>query len=785
MKILPSLLSRIALCVCTLLFFCALAIPATAQDLKAVFQTQSTDQYGLQELQYKGVTLYKLNFGVTDDIGAPLYVPGQSSTGRTWNVSTKTLRESYNWGYVDCQYLLSGNNLNIKIEVRNNTGSPRDGLTVLPLGLRFPQQPIGTDNVGFDKNGLRVNFNTDAPAVQNADFGSGNVTIVNPDVSTQLGVGFVSGGGAEEPTLYRVFVSSNPATYKLSQDWPVFNNKIAPNSSAIYNVSLRFSPPGTDTYGIAGDVYSAYANANPYTLNWTDRRPIGQVFLSQPTGQTRSNTDLNARGWDLHDSVGINTDIQSAAGKQSFRTRMLDLADRSIVVLKKVGAQGAITWDVEGQQYPQPDGGTNPPNAISFVGSPELAYTLAPETQAVLVDYFNKFKAANLRVGVTIRPQQVTNGNGTAIKPGDPISGPTQQNVADIYGELQRKIAYARTTWGCTLFYIDSNRAGVNPDDLAAVKRLSEEFPDCLLIPEHSTFKYYAYSAPYNTLQGAGATTVFPGTPSNVRRTYPKAFSAIQVESSATTYNAIRSQAVAAVRAGDVLLFNCWYEGDGFNQTKSIYDEAYANRAPVAYDTNVDTYVGTSVVKGLLGSDADGDPLTFRIVNNAMYGTSEIKRDTDGNFKLFYTSLNRFYGNDRVTYLAEDNRGGQSNVATVNINFVNRPPVAQDNNMGVASGALVSQYLFGTDPDNDALTFRLVNNPLHGTGEIKLDPQGKWRVYYQSVPNYVGSDRITFIAIDAKKAESRPPATISINVVRTSSASSAMTAVNPGSGNSS
>ena len=189
------------------------------------------------------------------------------------------------------------------------------------------------------------------------------------------------------------------------------------------------------------------------------------------------------------------------------------------------------------------------------------------------------------------------------------------------------------------------------------------------------------------------------------------------------------------------------------------------NRAPIAGDTSIDTFVGTSVVKGLLGSDPDGDALTFRVVNNARYGSSVIRRDSDGFFKLFYTSLNRFYGDDRVTYLAVDRYGKESNVATVGIKFINRSPVALGNFVQVASGVEVSQFLFADDPDLDAITYRLVNNPRFGKGEIKLDPQGKWRFFYQSLPRYVGPDRITFIAIDAFGKESQAAA-IDINVVR-------------------
>ena len=203
------------------------------------------------------------------------------------------------------------------------------------------------------------------------------------------------------------------------------------------------------------------------------------------------------------------------------------------------------------------------------------------------------------------------------------------------------------------------------------------------------------------------------------------------------------------------------------------------NRKPIAGDTNIDTFVQTSVIKGLLGTDPDGDPVTFRIVNNAKFGKSEIKRDTDGLFKLFYTSLPKFYGPDRVTYIAVDPYGAESNVATVNINFTNRKPVANGNKLTVASGEAVSQFLFGSDEDRDELSFRLVNNPQHGSGEIKRDEFGNWRVYYQSNVGYIGPDQITFIAIDPMGRESFAAAA-DIDVVRVAGTPSAPSAASAG-----
>lgn len=786
---------RFATLFCTLLIFCLASLSAKAQtpSLQATF-FPTGDNPGVSKLVYNGTILYDMTSN--PNVGAPGYINDPNPISRNWDLPSQTMTWSYDWGTVTCKYSVptGANRLNLEIKVNNNSSSEKPGINFFPLRIKFPNVPHGYESQNF-----HVNFNTDAPGVNSADFGSGILTIVNEDVVKPLGVGLLK---IDQDQLYYVYVGSTDYAYRYLS-WPHIDRRIPANSVDTYNVSLRFSPPNSDSYAVAGDIYSAYAAANPSTLNWSDRRPIGAIFLATPpSNQPRSSNDPNPRGWDVHDEgmpyIGTNNPrppikttnsdgTQDIGGIQDLKIRMLELADRSITVLKANGAQGAITWDIEGQQFPQPHDQTNPLNPISYVGSPDNAFNLAPEMAGIAADYFAKFTAANLRVGICIRPQQLTNGDGSIpfSTPNNPIFNPFQQNVADIANQLRKKISYAKTNWNCTLFYIDSNDTS-NFADLAAIKLVAGEFPDVLLIPEHSIFKDYLYSAPYSDLSAPNI-SAFPGTPPEVRRTYPNAFSAINIDGHTDVLDALRSQAVTAIRGGDVLIFNCWYDSPEAQRVKSIYADANptVNHAPVAGNTNVDTYVGTSVVKGLLGSDPDGDPLTFLIVNNAMYGSSQIKQDTDGYFKLFYTSLNRLYGNDRVTYVAVDSKGAQSNVATVNINFINRPPVAQSNSIGVASGAPVSQYLFGTDPDNDALTFRLVNNPLHGTGQIKLDPQGKWRVYYQSVPNYVGSDSITFIAIDAKGAESRPAATISINVVKTSSQASSIESNKTGSGASS
>ena len=204
-----------------------------------------------------------------------------------------------------------------------------------------------------------------------------------------------------------------------------------------------------------------------------------------------------------------------------------------------------------------------------------------------------------------------------------------------------------------------------------------------------------------------------------------------------------------------------------------------ANRAPVASDMTLQTYVGQTVDKILSGSDPDGDAISFRIVSNALYGKAQIKLNAQKLPVLFYTAPDKFHASDRVTYVAVDSKGAQSKLATATFRFVNRAPVAQPGSITVASGETTSQLLVATDADNDALSFRIVGDARNGNAQIKRDAQGALGVYYKSNAGYVGDDRIAFVAIDTAGNQSAS-AIIKISVVRKSATPSAGAAIQSG-----
>ena len=583
----PALLSLLA-AVATLSALCLSgAKPAKAQSGLQV----SFGGNGLQKLSYNGVALEDLNayptdafhiwhMKATDSQGHPLPGPqltwGENNNGRSWNAHTHTWTYTFSWGTISTQYIQNGNNLDVVVTTSNNgnSGLVFDGASVYPLALHFPNLPAGFANAGYPQ----LTFNVTAPSVTTADYGQGEVVAVVPDATKALYSGFLPTGNG---TSYTAFVSGTSpdsiATFQPHNDRPV-----APGQSDQYRVSLRFQPSGTSTYPLAADAYRSWAATYPPVLHWTDRRAIGTVFLaSSPNGDIHHAGGFpnNPRRY-FNDGNGRNFDINTPDGLAAFQRKVVAQAQSNVTNLGALGAQGAITWDIEGEQFPQD---------TSYVCSPDQIAQLAPEMESVINDpsspyhgmklddaYFQVMRSAGFRVGVCIRPQHFTlNSDGTAAQ----VFLPT----ANIAGELIRKINYAHDRWGATLFYIDST---VDPNGAtlpaSIFQQVAASVPDSLLIPEESTPLYFAYTAPFSSFIDLGAT----GTPSSVYFYYPHAFSAILINDvDPGKLRGAQAQLTTQVQHGDVLMGHTDYP-DGNNPTiVSIYQSAGASGASAPQPT--------------------------------------------------------------------------------------------------------------------------------------------------------------------------------------------------------
>jgi hypothetical protein len=321
--------------------------------------------------------------------------------------------------------------------------------------------------------------------------------------------------------------------------------------------------------GLAIASTAALAQA-PIGKTWTDRRPMGRLFMSQ----TQFVTPVNPDGYLNHD-----VDISTPAGRQAFKKLLLDSADRWIAIMKAANVQGVIVWDIEGAQQA----------GMMYVGDPRVLPVYAPEMDAVARDFFKKFRDAGLRTGVTIRP------NNVHLNPPDQVArwgkwGYTLRRKSEVVRELGSMMDYAQKHWGCTIFYMDSNYYaddnsvdGFNPSHEVSADMLDQlhaQHPGCLIIPEHPDPDYWRSGAQYyDGYYGWGTTDA-------ERRQYPGAFSvmALTGEKAFPKWDMLAHE----VQYGDVLLIDGWYESGANTVVKYLYQQAAYQKAalPAGTDTN-------------------------------------------------------------------------------------------------------------------------------------------------------------------------------------------------------
>jgi hypothetical protein len=514
---------------------------------------------GVQTIAFNGVTLEDVGAygsdafhiwhmkstnlnGTVNEAGQ--YGWGESNNGESWNPSSHTETYTFSWGAVATQFVQSGNTLNLIVTETNNANSPVvfDGAEIYPFSLHFPQDPAGFS--GYTQYAIT----TTGPGVSVADFGSGVVTEVIPNEAMALYGGWKNGGTQTYSPLMTGTYPDGIATFLPHNDLP-----LQPGASLSYTVSLRFTPEGTAAN--ATDAYTSFAQTYPNQMTWTDRRIIGTAYLSSAPSEADSTQPdgfpTNPRRYFNDPTV----DITTPSGLQTFQDRMLAQAASNATNGLMLNSQGIMTWDIEGEQYGQ---------NTSYVCSPDQIATVAPEMESTVSDhasawygwklddaYFKTMRNAGLRVGVCLRPQVFAFGsNGTA-------SQSFLSTNAAIIANLENKARFANGRWGATMFYVDStvdtNGGTLDP---AIFQQIITDLPNFLFVPEESTPRYYAYSAPFYSF-------IFHtdlGTPAFIYNSYPKAFGANLVNDvSASTLTMYTPQLTQSVKNGDILMGHADY----------------------------------------------------------------------------------------------------------------------------------------------------------------------------------------------------------------------------------
>ena len=460
---------------------------------------------------------------------------GATNGSHSFDQKARELTISYPWGVVKTTYFASGNKLTLDIETINKSDDIIEGIHFTPLTIKFPGKVKE-----YDGSIPLLIHNIGQVASVPVSYGSGSMTVVGEDLQKEVMVGLPWALDKPTNTQFPLSVHTNRVS-NYPDSYPKINRPIPPGASDRFVVSLRFGRSKSADSSLATDVTKKFADAFPQQLNWKDRRPIGAIFIA--TGP--QNWSNNPRGW----FGDAKLDITTPAGRTEFRKRVLEFADGSIKIMHNMGAQGAITWDIEGQQFH---------HATTYIGDPRMLDTLAPEMAEVADEYFARFRKAGLRAGICVRPQLLS---VSADK-----RSAEQGYVSDPASLLIEKIGYAKKRWGVTLIYIDSNVNGndPNPLDASIIQKVHQAFPDCLLIPEHSTLRYYAYSAPFAELRHGTINT-----PNAIHQVYPQAFSAIYTADGPLDF--YRDGLKEAVKRGDSLMYRTWFQDPQNDKVRAIY----------------------------------------------------------------------------------------------------------------------------------------------------------------------------------------------------------------------
>ena len=110
-------------------------------------------------------------------------------------------------------------------------------------------------------------------------------------------------------------------------------------------------------------------------------------------------------------------------------------------------------------------------------------------------------------------------------------------------------------------------------------------------------------------------------------------------------------------------IFSNGREGDDFEVEITLLTKQ--NNPPVARNMDLATYKNVSVTGYFDAVDAEGDPLTFRMMSNPARGAVELAEDGSGQF--VYRPYENKTGKDTFTYVAVDPAGNLSEKATVTV----------------------------------------------------------------------------------------------------------------------
>jgi len=182
------------------------------------------------------------------------------------------------------------------------------------------------------------------------------------------------------------------------------------------------------------------------------------------------------------------------------------------------------------------------------------------------------------------------------------------------------------------------------------------------------------------------------------------------------------------------------------------------NDPPVAEPGSATTQEETPVPIILMGTDPDGEQLTYNVVTAPSHGSLSGTAPS-----MTYTSALNYNGPDSFTFRVNDGKADSDPVMIpITVLAVNDAPIANPQSEMTKVNKSVSATLTGSDVDGDPLMFIICTEPEHGTLTFDSNFNTGGRLIYTPEPYFTGPDIFIFKLHDG--ATDSAPATVSINV---------------------
>ncbi|GMG76919.1 hypothetical protein ShirakiTB12_53880 [Priestia megaterium] len=176
---------------------------------------------------------------------------------------------------------------------------------------------------------------------------------------------------------------------------------------------------------------------------------------------------------------------------------------------------------------------------------------------------------------------------------------------------------------------------------------------------------------------------------------------------------------------------------------------------PIVPNYSITTLENQSVTGQVVGSDPNGDLLTYRLGTSPVNGSTTV--NIDGSF--IYSPNSNYVGPDLFTVIVEDSTGLTAvSIVNVTVIDVNNSPITSDVILQTIENVAISGQVFATDPDDNLLTFSLSGTPFNGTAVV--NPDGTF--LYTPNPNFIGLDSFTVEVRDSRGASAQSLVTISV-----------------------